>query len=110
VESLDDFANHTVLVDSDLAAAWQAMMTAEFVVLSRSSFSFVPAMLNPTGTVMYTPFHKAKLPGWVTVPEAMQQKALVRVREIIRTMCSEEEQKVALRKLSKDHNAVASNR
>jgi hypothetical protein len=99
-ESFDDFSNYTLWLDSDLPSAWRAMLTADFVVLSKSSFSFVPAMLNPTGTVLYAPFLLSPLPGWVTVPPAIQERARARVSDIVNTLCSEEEKKVALRRLS----------
>jgi hypothetical protein len=99
-EPFDDFANCTLWIDSDLPSAWRAMLTADFVVLSKSSFSFVPAMLNPTGTVLYTPFLLSPLPGWVTVPPAIRERSQARVLEMVNTMCSEEEKKVALRRLS----------
>jgi hypothetical protein len=97
-----DFAGHEVLIDSDLSEAWLAMMTADHVVLSKSSFSFVPALLNSVGNVYYTPFLKPKLPGWITVPRSIQSRSRARVRAMIHERCHDEEvKKLALRRLGK---------
>jgi hypothetical protein len=47
------------------------MMTADVLLLSKSSFSLVPAILNRDSQVMYTPFWHAALPNWTTVDESI---------------------------------------
>lgn len=39
-------------------------MTADIVVLSKSSFSFVPAILNMNATVFYTPYWQRRMSRW----------------------------------------------
>jgi hypothetical protein len=50
VEPWDDFANYSLnLADDegdDVIAAWEAMMNADVLILSKSSFSIVPALLH----------------------------------------------------------------
>lgn len=46
------------------AEAWTYMIHADILVLSPSSFSFVPALLNRS-TVIYKPFWHRKLPHWL---------------------------------------------
>jgi hypothetical protein len=43
---------------------WELMATCDVLVLSPSSFSFVPALFN-VNTVIYKPFWHAPLPGWI---------------------------------------------
>jgi hypothetical protein len=56
-------------------------------------------MFNPTETMLYTPFLLSPLPGWVTVPLAIQERSQAQVLEMVNAMCSKEEKKVALRRL-----------
>ena len=75
-----------VLLDAPLHEAWHDMMTADILVLSRSSFSYVPAILHPEEEdgvsssprnhhhqVIYTPFWNDPLPGWTVVDEDLVQ-------------------------------------
>jgi hypothetical protein len=101
VESWDDFRNCTLFLDTDLGEAWKAMMTADYVVVSKSSFSLIPAVLNRNATVIYTPFMHKKLKGWTEVSSTIQKKTSNRVLEIIQERCTKEEKKIALRKLKK---------
>lgn len=87
-ESFDEFANYTVFLDTDLADAWREMMTADYVILSKSSFSLVPAILNRNATVIYTPFSQGKLPHWKTVSDSILERTQARVKELSRT-CTE---------------------
>jgi hypothetical protein len=50
-------------LDADLLTAWDDMIRAEILILAKSSFSYVPAILC-TGTVVYTPFWHQKLHKW----------------------------------------------
>lgn len=42
------------------------LATADILVMSRSSFSYVAAILNRTGTILYHPFWHPALPSWLT--------------------------------------------
>lgn len=99
-ESWDDFSNYSVRLDTDLREAWMAMLTAKFIVLSKSSFSMLPAILNNrNATVIYTPFMHHKLESWTTVSQKIMEKTKSRLKELINKRCSEKDKKVALRKL-----------
>lgn len=99
-ESFDDFSNYSVFLNSDLSEAWKAMVTADYIVLSKSSFSFVPAILNPNATVIYTPFMQMKLPRWKAVSKGIMENSTKRVLEMVDQRCSPEETHIALWKLS----------
>jgi hypothetical protein len=90
-----DFAGHELRIDTALSSAWLAMMTADHVVLSKSSFSFVPALLNPSGKVYYTPYLQQKLPDWIRVPKRIQKRSRERVRSLIHERCADEDVKRA---------------
>ena len=51
------------------------------VILSKSSFSFIPAALNRHGIVVCTPFWKKTLPGWEVVDSDLLEQSK---REIVR--------------------------
>jgi hypothetical protein len=59
--------NYTLKLDTELTTVWRDIMTAEFVVLSCSAFSYVPALLNPKARVIYTDFHLQPLAGWEVI-------------------------------------------
>lgn len=66
-EPFDDFYKHsqyTVALDTDLVATWQAMMTADVLIMSNSSFSLIPALLNRYGVVVAPPDYGVYLPHW----------------------------------------------
>jgi hypothetical protein len=50
--------NYTLHVGqaAELADVWMAFLTADIFIMSKSSFSLVPAMLNTKAKVIYTPF------------------------------------------------------
>lgn len=92
-ESFDVFEqlNYTVRLDSPLSQVWMDLMTAQVAILSQSSFSYVPAVLNnhvgsnnhnnnhynsthpatnasaSASVVVYTPFAHKPVTGWTVV-------------------------------------------
>jgi hypothetical protein len=71
-EPLDVFSNkgYELILDGDVGEAWKTIMVADVIILSKSSFSYVPAVLslqgndNKTRVVVYTEFWHKPLPGW----------------------------------------------
>lgn len=67
---------YNLSIDNELSLAqvWKALSTADVVILSRSAFSYVPALFNPN-TVVYTYFRQAKpVPWWDVVdPELLAE-------------------------------------
>ena len=82
-EPFDIFRHHnyTLKLDTDLAETWRALMNADVLILSKSRFSLVPALLND-GTVVFNPLAYEKLPHWhdidanLTVRSAKETEAL----------------------------------
>jgi hypothetical protein len=51
-------------LNTKLDVAWRAFMQADVFIMSPSSFSYVPALLNFAGSVVYTPFWHLPLAKW----------------------------------------------
>jgi hypothetical protein len=93
-ETFDEFEERgfAVLLDTDLAEVWKAMMSAKYIILSKSSFSFVPAMLNPTAQVIYTPFMVNKLAHWHDVRPEIIKRTTRKLKELA-AACDKAEQR-----------------
>jgi hypothetical protein len=87
-ESFEDFRalNYTLKLDTDLETVWQALLTADVAILSKSTFSLVPSFLNPN-TVVYTPFWNEGLSHWETVSEIAMKVTDLQVKEMWLQSC-----------------------
>lgn len=67
-ESFDEFKDrgYELQIDGDIADVWRSLILADVAILSRSSFSYVPAVLAK-GTVIYTSFWHKPIRGWTKV-------------------------------------------
>lgn len=122
VEPWDDFRNFTLILGGgevddrdqgagattssssmrDLANIWLDMMAADVLILSKSSFSLVPALLSgapPTPSssvssptvvpqIVYTDFWMDPLPHWTRVPQSLQRQAAVDVERVKKQHCT----------------------
>jgi hypothetical protein len=68
-EPWDNFRQYNLRLSASLVDTWRDMMMAGTLILSRSTFSLVPALLNRHGTVWYAPFGTPKVDGWEVVPD-----------------------------------------
>jgi hypothetical protein len=66
-EPFDDFINLgcKVLLDTDLADIWKEMITCDVLFMSKSSFSYVPALYNKNFVVYYPAWYD-KLNHWTS--------------------------------------------
>jgi hypothetical protein len=89
----------------DLASIWLDMMTADVLIMSKSSFSLVPALLGggpsspmPTPSaleapsvrpphVVYTDFWFDPLPHWTRVPQSLLRQAAVDAERVKKQYC-----------------------
>lgn len=64
-ESLEEFREkgYELHVSEDAADVWRGALTSDVFIMSRSDFSFVPALLTKA-TVVYTPFWEKAQRGW----------------------------------------------
>jgi hypothetical protein len=69
------FEGYDLQLDQSPAEAWQAMMSADVLILSKSSFSIVPAIFNQHGVIVYTPFWVLPLPEWSVVDDNSARNA-----------------------------------
>jgi hypothetical protein len=67
-ESLDEFRDkgYELNTSTNMAEVWIAALTADVFIMSRSDFSFIPAILTKA-TVVYTPFWEKAHRGWDVV-------------------------------------------
>jgi hypothetical protein len=87
-ESFGVFAekNYSLHLDTPIEEVWRALVTADVVIMGRSSFSFAPTLLNGNATVWYTPFWHSPLPGWQNVSDEILEKGSADLREIQETL------------------------
>jgi hypothetical protein len=101
--------NYSVQLDTDLSIVWKSLMTADVAILSRSSFSFAPALLNPN-TVVYSPFWHQPVarPGWEVVNETVMNESRREMESMVEDSCNKltrwKKVKVRVSKLMEDAN------
>ena len=66
-ESFEDFNKYNLLLDTDPILVWDALFASDIVILSRSSFSLVPAWLRKGKVVSGPQFHLL-MPHWDAAP------------------------------------------
>ena len=66
---------YNLALDYSITDVWNAIMIADYVILSRSSFSYVPAVFNLRGQILYTDFWHLPLPGWVRINQTWINQA-----------------------------------
>lgn len=74
-------------LDGPIEEAWADMITADILVLSKSSFSYVPALYNPN-IVLYQPFWHAALPNWISLASADWNEQLASLHAKLKESCS----------------------
>lgn len=77
-EPFDSFRARGAVVklDSCIEEAWRDMITADVLVMSKSSFSYVPGIYNPQ-IVLYQPFWHGCLPWWIDLSAPFWRDALL---------------------------------
>jgi hypothetical protein len=78
--------NYTLALNTPLAAVWHALMTADVAILSKSSFSYVPAVLN-VNTVIYSDFWHQALGAWKRLDATLQQQTDAEVQRLEQEAC-----------------------
>jgi len=66
LEDFDNLPNLARFINGDPISTLQRMATADALVLSRSSYSYVAAILNANCIVVYHPFWHSPLKEWLT--------------------------------------------
>ena len=70
LEDFDAIPNVKIIANGDAIEALKGMATADIFMMSRSSFSYVAAILNRRGIVIYYPFWHSPLPSWIVATES----------------------------------------
>lgn len=69
-----------LLLDADLVEAWSDFITAELLVLAKSSFSYVPALYS-MGTVVYQAFWHLPKSEWLDIKYVSPQMIIDRINK-----------------------------
>lgn len=82
-ESFDAFSDlgYHVVLDGSIGDVWRGIVISDVVILSRSSFSLVPAIMT-RGKVVFTPFWHEPLPHWDVVEEEFMNETLTEFRRL----------------------------
>ena len=101
-EPFDEFRerNYTLELDTaNLGPVWKALATADVVILSRSTFSIVPAIMNPNVVVAtefmdFDPNHVhdgefdvKMIDGWEQADPTLVQQSDQIIHDMVRTQC-----------------------
>ena len=70
LEDFDAIPRLKIVANGDAIEALRGMATADILIMSRSSFSYVAAILNRRGVIIYHPFWHSPLPRWIVSSEA----------------------------------------
>jgi hypothetical protein len=93
-ESLSDFSaacshNCTLRLDTDLLEVWRGLvLTADTLILSKSSFSLVAGLLSSADQVIYTPFWHEPLANWTAVSRELEHETQRDLERMKREDCS----------------------
>lgn len=91
VEDWSDFApidNVQLKLDVDPIETWRDILEADVFIMSKSSFSLVPALFTNAKIVVYTPFWHRPRPHWVIVPKKLLDETKRSVALLRETKCS----------------------
>jgi hypothetical protein len=85
---------YQLVLDGPLVDAWKAMMwDAHVLILSQSSFSYVPALFSRAKLIVYTPQFKSNpQPKWAIVPDVIMNKTMALRKEMLANCTFELEQ------------------
>ena len=65
IEEFDVLPHLKKFINADQIESMKSLATADLLVISRSAFSYVPALLNKKGIIVYHPFWHGALPEWI---------------------------------------------
>jgi hypothetical protein len=83
LEDFKEIPNLKIHESGDPIDALRGMATADVLLMSRSSFSYVAAILNRRGIIIYHPFWHGPLPDWIVATESSITGATQLIRQIL---------------------------
>ncbi|KAG7345329.1 hypothetical protein IV203_032860 [Nitzschia inconspicua] len=103
-ESLDEFRDkgYELYISEDLAEVWKSVLNADVFIMSRSDFSFVPALLTKA-KVVYTPFWEKAQRGWEVVGKEVMEESKAEF-ERLSAACPKDSKLSKLRRKIGHHN------
>jgi hypothetical protein len=85
-EPWSDFSgSYQMALDISIQEAWRIMVHCRVLIMSKSSFSFVPAIFSQAKTIVYTKFWHRPLPHWTQVDAKVMNESNVELERIRQT-------------------------
>jgi hypothetical protein len=78
IEDFDVIPSLVKYIDTDQIETLSRMATADILIMSHSSFSYLAAVLNRSGLIIYHPFWHNPLPHWINTGRAEQLESALR--------------------------------
>lgn len=66
LEDFDSVPNLKKFINTEPIDTFSSMASADVLIISHSSFSYLAALLNPKGIIFYHPFWHSPLKNWIT--------------------------------------------
>jgi hypothetical protein len=84
--------NYTLRLDTSAAEVWEAVASARYVVMSMSSFAYVPALVNSLGanaTIVYAPtWMMVPMPTWIRANDDIVARSRIEIVTLVAERCS----------------------
>jgi len=103
-ENFDEFREkgYELHIDEAISDVWKAVLTSDVFIMSRSSFSFVPAMLSgDSTTVVYTPFWDQPIRGWDIVRKDIEAQSDAEFQRLKSTCKKNDKMEMLMKKKKK---------
>jgi hypothetical protein len=65
IREFEGISNLKKFINEDPIQTLEQLATSDILIMSRSAFSYLAAMLNQTGAAVYVPFEYPLMPGWL---------------------------------------------
>jgi hypothetical protein len=86
--------NYTMKMEATpLVDVWRDFMSADVLIMSKSSFSLTPAILNQDGVVVFAPYiwFTGKMPGWVMADRDVLRRSKQETLKLADAKCRKRE-------------------
>jgi hypothetical protein len=80
--------NCTLRLDTNVLEVWRGLLTADTLVLSKSSMSLVAGLLSSAAVVIYTPFWHEPLKYWTVITKELEWETRRELERMKRDNCS----------------------
>jgi len=85
----DEIDGLELKLDTDPVETWRDILNADVYIMSKSSFSLVPALFSKASKIIYTPFWHRRQQHWVEVNNTITNVSNAQTAMLRATKCSE---------------------